>query len=436
MTRFARDSTWRAPGEGRLVIAGSPLRFFRLSTGGAAVVEMAISGEQPATEVVRRLLARFVDAGALHPVPDGAPFGSSDVMVVMPVHGRVPTAPDGLRTIVVDDASAPPLGMVEGATVVRLEANGGPGAARNAGLAHVTTPFVVFLDDDVVVPSGDWLAPLLAHFTDPTVALVAPRVVGARGTGALAAYEERHSPLDLGPEPARIAAGSRVSYVPAAALVCRTDAVRALGGFAPELRVGEDVDLVWRLADAGHRCRYEPSVVVTHLPRPTWTSWWRQRVGYGRSAAPLALRHPGALAPVRTSGWSLAIWVLAAARRPWLAAAVAVGTVVALQRTLRDVPRAETTRLVLLGHLGAGRQFAAAATRVWWPITVLAAVCHRRARWIAAAAVAVRLWAERSPIVLADDVAYGTGVWAGALRERTAAPLTPQVTTWPTRGER
>jgi hypothetical protein len=38
--------------------------------------------------------------------------------------------------------------------------------------------------------------------------------------------------------------------------------------------------------------------------------------------------------------------------------------------------------------------------------------------------------------VLADDVAYGTGVWAGALRERTAAPLTPQVTTWPTRGER
>jgi mycofactocin system glycosyltransferase len=436
VTRFVRDSSWRAPGDGRLVIAGSPLRFFRLSTGGAAVVEMALTGEQPDTEVVRRLLDRFVDAGALHPLPEGAPLGANDVTVVMPVHGRVPAPPPGLRTIVVDDASTPPLGEVDGALVVRVDVNGGPGAARNIGLAHVTTPLVLFLDDDVVVPGDDWLAPLLAHFADPSVALVAPRVVGAPGDGLLARYEERHSPLDLGPEPARIAAGTRVSYVPAAALVCRTDVVRSLGGFAPELRVGEDVDLVWRLADAGHRCRYEPAVVVAHRPRPTWRSWWSQRVGYGRSAAPLSRRHPGALAPVRTSGWSVAVWALAAARRPWLALALAAGTVAALHRKLRDVPLADAARLVVLGHLGAGRQFAAAATRVWWPVTMLATACSRRARWIAAIAIAVRLADARSPIAIVDDVAYGTGVWEGALRERTVAPLAPQVMNWPTRGER
>jgi mycofactocin system glycosyltransferase len=424
-----------------LVIAGSPLRFFRLSTGGAAVMEMALTGEQPDTEIVQRLLARFVDAGALHPVPDHGPFGPDDVTVVMPVNGRVPTAPAGLRTIVVDDASAPPLGHVAGATVIRLDVNGGPGAARNAGLAQVTTPLVAFLDDDVLV--GDmpaqgtgWLTPLLAHFADPTVALVAPRVTGAPGTGALARYEEGHSPLDLGAEPARIAAGTRVSYVPAAALLCRTDAVRALGGFAAELRVGEDVDLVWRLADAGHRCRYEPASVVAHRARERWAGWWQQRVGYGSSAAPLARRHPGALAPVRTSGWSIAVWLLAAARRPWLALAVAAGTVAALHRKLRDVPVAETARLVVLGHLGAGRQLAAACIRVWWPITAVAAVLSRRARWVALAAIAARVAAARSPIAIVDDVAYGTGVWSGARRERTMAPLAPEITTWPRPGER
>jgi mycofactocin system glycosyltransferase len=436
VSRFARDSSWRRPGDGRLIIAGSPLRFFRLSTGGAAVIDMALTGEQPDTDSVRRLLDRFVDAGALHPVPDHGPFDLGDVTVVMPVHGRTPTLPPGLRSIVVDDASVPPVASVLGATMIRLTSNGGPAAARNAGLAHVTTPLVAFVDDDVVVHDTDWLAPLLAHFADPRVALVAPRVAGAAGEGSVARYEVRHSPLDLGAEPARVAAGTRVSYVPAAALVCRTEAIRAVGGFDTDLRVGEDVDLVWRLGDAGQRCRYEPSAVVTHRSRADWVGWWRQRAGYGQSAAPLSRRHRGALAPVRTSAWSAGVWLLVAARRPWLAFAVTVGTVVALQRKLRDVPPLESARLVVLGHLGAGRQFAAAITRVWWPIALVAALVCRRARRPLAAAVMARAVAGRTPIVIADDVAYGSGVWRGMLRERTLAPVAPSITTWPRRADR
>ena len=41
-------------------------------------------------------------------------------------------------------------------------------------------------------------------------------------------------------------------------------ALREVDGFDPELRLGEDVDLVWRLDAAGWRCRYEPSVSVFH----------------------------------------------------------------------------------------------------------------------------------------------------------------------------
>ena len=447
MTRFRRDPSWRQPGDGRLIIAGSPLRLFRVSTGGALVLEAARTGEQPDTAIVADLIDRFVQAGALHPEPDAgvAPFTADDVTVVIPVFGDAPLVPAGMRTVVVDDGSATPV-AAPGATVVRLDRNQGPAAARNAGLATVSTPLVAFVDADVTLPTG-WLEPLLAHFADPRVALVAPRVQGAAGQGALATYERRHSPLDLGTEPARVAAGTRVSYVPAAALVCRTEEVRALGGFDEQMRVGEDVDLVWRLADAGRRCRYEPAVAVQHRPRADVRSMVRQRMGYGRSAAPLATRHRNALVPARMSSWSLAVWLLVAARRPLLALAVAGGTTVALQRKLGDVPRSESARLALLGHLAAGGQLATATRRVWWPVAAFAALCSRRLRPVVAAAYVVPVVVDavrnRSALPLVDaslqwldESAYGAGVWCGVVAEREPGPLLPGISGWPPRGDR
>jgi mycofactocin system glycosyltransferase len=426
-----------------VLIAGSPLRLFRLSTGGAQVVAMTEVGEQPETEPVQQLLDRFVDAGALHPLYEIGPFTADDVTVVIPAHGRLPDRlPEGVELIVVDDGSPTPLTGPR-LTTIRHDVNRGPAAARNTGLGAVTTPLVAFVDTDVRLPAG-WLDPLLAHFADERVALVAPRVASAPGVSWLAGYEQRHSPLDLGTDPARVSPGTRVSYVPAATLLCRTAAIRELGGFDDALRLGEDVDLVWRLCAAGYRCRYEPTAVVEHEPRATVPEFLRQRFGYGRSAASLARRHPNALAPVRMSGWSALAWILLVARHPLLALGVAGGTTVALQRKLDDVPTAESARLAGLGHLAAGRQFANALTRVWWPLALVAAVVSRRARVAVAAAMvlpaiidAVR---ERSvtplrdaPFAAVDQMAYGAGVWAGVMIEREWGPLRPEFTNWPQR---
>lgn len=446
MTRYRKDRSWRAPGDGRVVIAGSPLRLFRVSAGGAHVLDAAETGEQPPTELVTRMLDRFVDAGALHPLPDAGPFTVDDVTVVIPAYGANPHPPAGVRVIVVDDASPSPLVVPAPAAVVRLPVNRGPAGARNAGLAEVATPLVAFVDADVVLTDG-WLDGLLPHFADPRVALVAPRVRGSDGEGALAAYERRNSPLDLGDEPARISASTRVSYVPAAAIVCRVDALRAAGGFAEDMRVGEDVDLVWRLTDAGHRCRYESTVVVQHQPRSHLAALLRQRLGYGRSAGPLARRHPGALAPVRMSGWSAGVWALVVLRRPFLAAALAGGTTVALRRKLADLPPAEVARLTLLGHLGAGGQLAAAVTRAWWPAALAMGLVSRRARHAIVAALVVpplvhALRARTAaplvdaPLRWLDEGAYCAGVWLGAWDERTAEPLRPSFSAWPPRDGR
>jgi mycofactocin system glycosyltransferase len=405
-----------------VVIGGSPLKLFRLTAGGVEVVERIERGEVVAPSV---LVDRLLDAGAIHPVPDASSphrFAVSDVTIVVPVHGEVGHVAVG--TIIVDDASPSP---VTGATI-RSDVNLGPAGARMAGLEHVTTPLVAFVDADVTLPDG-WLDGLLPHFDYSRVGLVAPRVRSTPGVSALERYEERRSPLDLGPEPARIRAGTRVSYVPAAAIVVRVDAIREVGGFDVDVRFGEDVDLVWRLDEAGWVCRYEPAVEAHHPPRPTWLAFVRQRIDYGSSAAPLAKRHPGRLAPVQMSGWSAGSWALAASGHPVAGVVVGAGSAAALVPKLADVPPPVSLRIAGLGNLHAGRLLADAVRRVWWPIVVLAAIRSRRARLIALAA----LLPLRHPAHLADDMAYGVGVWKGIWRERTIAPLIPRFSSWPGR---
>ena len=404
--RFRPDSSWQR--FGRVVLAGSPLRLFRLTPSGERVVGRI---EEHSDVDASTLTDRLLDAGAAHPVRGDGPsrFTLDDITVVTPQLGGTVHV-DGRLTV--DDGSDPPLANA----ALRLDVNRGPGAARNAARPSIDTPLVAFVDTDVSMPNPDWLSALLWHFDDPRVGLVAPRVCGEHG-----------SPLDLGEQSARVRAGTRISYVPAAAIVVRVEAFDAVGGFDERLRFGEDVDLVWRLDDAGWRCRYDPSVEVWHEPRQSWLLRLRQHADYGTSAAPLALRHPGALSPLHVNGWTAAAWVLALLGRWMPAVALGVGSSVALVRKLPDVPPRSAFWLALRGHVLAGQQFASAGRRVWWPILVAAAAVSRRGRWwlLLALASSIR--------VAPTDVAYGWGVWAGARRLRTWSPLVPRLNAWPGR---
>lgn len=415
--RFDVDGSWSR--YGALVLAGSPLRVFRTTAAGTIVAARLERGEPVAAS---RLVDRLLDAGAIHPLPDGVTprFGVDDVTVVTPRFRRTMTEPStDLRIadgrVIVDDASEPP---IVGATM-RLDVNRGPAAARNAARAAITTPLVAFLDDDVTMPDDRWFAGLLWHFDDPEVGLVAPRVTG-----------EQDSPLDLGGSPARIRAGTRVSYVPGAALIVRVEALDAIGWFDEGLRFGEDVDLVWRMDEAGWRCRFDPSTAVFHAPRATWRERLRQHAGYGTSAAPLALRHPGALSPVRSNGWTAATWAGWLGGHAVIGTAIAVGSAATLERKVPGLPRAVSFRLAMRGHIMAGRELASAVRRVWWPIVAVGALVSRRCRWIAIASILADV--RSTP----TDVAYGWGVWQGMWRHRSAAPITPRLSAWPGRQPR
>jgi mycofactocin system glycosyltransferase len=442
--------------DGRLMLGGSPPRLLRLSMSAARLLEPGrFTAADPATAALAR---RFVDIGVAHPRPPAQPV--RDVTIVIPVRDRASQLDvllitlradpetSGLRVLVVDDGSVNRGAVASvtsrhGATLLVHPHNHGPAAARNTGLRHARTGYVAFCDSDVL-PEPGWLSPLLAQFADPALALAAPRVVGIPQSqpGWLDRYEDVRSPLDMGGREAPIVPLSALAYVPSATLVVRRAAVG--GGFAPDLRFGEDVDMCLRLHRAGWRMRYVPSSRVGHCHRANLRSWLAQRASYGSGAAELALRHPGQVPPLNAASWSVAACALVLRGRP-VSLGVAVALIAGAEiRLIRRIPDADTpvragTLLTLAAVRGTAEQLMQCATRHYWPVSALAAVMNRRARHVLIAAAAIeglvdywRSGSRLNPLAhllirRLDDMAYGAGLWCGAIRRRTAAPLIPRL---------
>ncbi len=344
-------------------------------------------------EPARRLARRFVSAGVFAPEPRATTLGPDDVTVVVPVRnrpvqlGRLLDALAGLSCVVVDDASADPGASKEiaehhGARFVTLTTNSGPSAARNAGLSLVETALVAFVDSDCV-PSDGWLQPLLGHFDDPLVASVAPRVVSSPArTSVLARYERIRPLLDQGTNPSPVRPGARGSYVPSAAILVRADLADGPDLFDPSLRGGEDVDLVWRVTEAGWDVRYVPESVVIHDGPSDALSFLSRRSFYGSTAAPLSRRHHDNARPVEISGWSLAVWALALAGRPTMALTALETSIAVLADRLSGLvrdPVAVATRIAGRGTARAALPALGGLARAWSP-ALLIALAFRRTR--------------------------------------------------------
>jgi mycofactocin system glycosyltransferase len=455
----ALDPGVRISGGGRLLAGGSPMRLISLTQGGARVVARwrapSPVGERSGE---RRLARRLLDAGILTPHPPAAP-STAELTVVVPVRDRPAqlarcldavrrTCPDA-AVVVVDDGSRDPVPLhticaAGGARLIRHERPRGPGAARNAGLAVCATPFVGFVDSDVVVPDG---APgrLLGHLGDPSVGAVSPRVRGLPpARGAIGAYEARHSALDMGHRGGLVGPGRPVSYVPSAVLFARRGAIG--DGFDAALRVGEDVDLVWRLCRAGWRVRYASEVDIWHEHRVRLREFTADRWRYARSLGPLARRHPGAAPAMRVNPGLVAPWALGLAGRPRVAAASVAWATLRYRARLRRgagglVGAGGTDSLAAAGvarGLGAtGQGLGYAVRRAWAPPLIVLARRRPRLRAVLAAsfaapviedALATRdlraLPADAALRVLGELVALA-GTWEGCVRARTIAPLLP-----------
>jgi mycofactocin glycosyltransferase len=429
-----------------LLCGGSPWRLLHLPGGARSVAERWVGGGVVGAGE-ERFARTLVQQGLLHPLFHGD-VNRDDVDVIIPVVDDVAslrsllTQLGGFHVTVIDDGSTHS-GLVSecagqfGVELIRLEENQGPGAARNAGFLATSRALIWFIDVDVVIDNApDVLGRLGAQFADPLLGAIAPRVCGGAGSTMRDDFERRFSPLDMGPRSGLVIPGGPVSYVPSACLMVRRNAFA--DGFDEMLRVGEDVDLVWRLSDRGWLVRYVCDVVVVHRARGTWRDWWNQRVSYGASSSDLAERYGTRMAPVRTDVWTLLAWLSVVASKPAIGARI----VRVARRSLRqrlasntDDPDHVSSEVVTKGMLRAGGPLARSLVRTFGPLVVLAALhprLRRKALIIFALGTAWR-WrrtqfhASDVPLALADDLAYSVGVGRGAWHSRSLRALTPDV---------
>lgn len=194
----------------------------------------------------------------------------------------------GAELIVVDDASTddtPTVPLRFDARVLRLEQNSGPAAARNYGARHAQGDILFFVDADIVVPPGTVERVVLVFVEHPEVAAVfgsydaQPRAAGvvSRYRNLLHHFVHQHGAT----EAATFWAGCGA---------IRSAVFQELGGFDARrfpLPSIEDIELGYRLRQAGHRILLDKTLQGTHLKRWTlrsmiWTDIARRAVPWSR----------------------------------------------------------------------------------------------------------------------------------------------------------
>ncbi|MBF8194198.1 glycosyltransferase, partial [Nonomuraea sp. K274] len=172
------------------------------------------------------------------------------ITVVIPTVGRATlgdtvaaVGPD-VPVIVVDDRrGGPPLGVPRHVRVVRSGGKG-PAAARNAGWRAADTPWVAFLDDDVV-PEPGWAEAVWKDLVD-----LPGDVAGSQGRLVVPLPSWRR-PTDA----ERHTAGLSGALWATADMAYRRTALEAAGGFDERFprAYREDADLALRVTAAGGR---------------------------------------------------------------------------------------------------------------------------------------------------------------------------------------
>jgi GT2 family glycosyltransferase len=208
-----------------------------------------------------------------------------------------------------------------------------PGVANRQAFETLSAPFVGLLDNDVIVPRH-WLDPIMAILREPSVGMVAPirpdpfLACPDRDDSTEAALDDLKSRLDSIPEVIAAFTGGRSleefgrevqwandlpreatigfpSALSSCCLAMSRAAIDAAGGIAdPAFSDGygsEDIDLSWRMLEAGYQAVRTSEVFVVHLRhtslvanqvdfaaelssanRLLYARWRKQLLGWGR----------------------------------------------------------------------------------------------------------------------------------------------------------
>ena len=168
------------------------------------------------------------------------------------------------------------------------ERNLGLSAARNTGIAAATGEIIAFTDADCRADE-DWLYYLAADFlASDFVAIGGPNLPPPEDSPVAAAVMASPG----GPAHVMLT-DRRAEHIPGCNFAAFKWALTEIGGFDPIFhRAGDDVDVCWRLQQAGYKIGFSPAAFVWHYRRPTVQAYLAQQHGYGQAEALLVRKHP------------------------------------------------------------------------------------------------------------------------------------------------
>ncbi|HUB44137.1 MAG TPA: glycosyltransferase [Acetobacteraceae bacterium] len=196
---------------------------------------------------------------------------------------RQTASPDQFAILIADSGSTGEtpaelarLAAAANAALLRLDLPG-VSRARNAGARSCRTPYIAYIDDDAI-PASDWIERILAALAETTPP---PAILGGRALpiweaplpawwppslrGILSIIEhEGQGPYGDPALPASLAPYTVNMVVNVASLRAAGGFADSVGRFGSTLLSDEDVQLAWRLRDAGLPVRYDSRIVVHH----------------------------------------------------------------------------------------------------------------------------------------------------------------------------
>jgi GT2 family glycosyltransferase len=213
------------------------------------------------------------------------------ISVIIPAYNNAAGLPECLdaitrstgpedEVIVVDDASTddtPAAAARSGVRVYRAERNSGAGAARNLGARHATGDVLLFIDSDVLVePDTIGRVRRVLSARPEVVAVFGSYDDAPRAPNLVSQFRNLlHHFVHQNGEP-------EASTFWAGCGAVRRPAFETVGGFdiAGYTRAIEDIELGYRLRDAGYRILLDRDLRVKHLKKWTFGSFLLTDVVY------------------------------------------------------------------------------------------------------------------------------------------------------------
>jgi O-antigen biosynthesis protein len=194
------------------------------------------------------------------------------------------------EVIVVNDGSKDNLAEIVSRYPVKLitTTNCGLSSARNTGMYNAKGEILAYIDDDAY-PDEHWLHYLAYAYNNSTHgAMGGPNIIPAEdGPIATCVANAPGGPVHV------LETDEIAEHVPGCNLSVRKDVLMKIGGFDPIYRcAGDDVDVCWRIQEAGYTIGFHPSALVWHHRRNSFKAYWKQQQGYGKAEALLEAKWP------------------------------------------------------------------------------------------------------------------------------------------------